>query len=36
MALCLCDASTKQVKERAVDMEAAAKMIIFFEEATGV
>ena len=34
MALCLCDASKKQAKERALDMEAAAEKIIFFEEAT--
>ena len=30
------DASKKQTKERALDMEAAAEMIIFFERATGV
>ena len=36
VALCLCDASKKQAKERALDMEAAAEKMIFFEEATGV
>ena len=36
MALCLCDASKKQAKETALDMEAAAEKMIFFEEATGV
>ena len=35
VALCLCYASKKQAKERALDMEAAAEKI-FFEEATGV
>ena len=36
MPLCLCDASKKQAKERALDMEAATEKMIFFEEATGV
>ena len=36
VALCLCDASKKQAKERTLDMEAAAEKMIFFEEATGV
>ena len=34
--LCLCDASKKQAKERALDMEAATEKVIFFEEATGI
>ena len=34
--LCLCDASKKQAKERALDMEVAAEKMVFFEEATGV
>ena len=33
VALCLCDASKKQAKERTLDMEAAAEKMIFFEEA---
>ena len=36
VALCLCDALKKQAKETALDMEAAAEKMIFFEEATGV
>ena len=32
----LCNALKKQAKERVLDMEAAAEMIIFFEEVTGV
>ena len=32
----LCDALKKQAKETALDMEAAAEKMIFFEEATGV
>ena len=36
MALSLCDASKKQAKEKAIDIEAAAEKIIIFEEATGV
>ena len=32
----LCNASKKQVKEGALDIEEAAEKIIFFEEATGV
>ena len=32
----LCDASKKQAKERALDMETTAEKIIFFEEAAGV
>ena len=36
MALGLCDASKKQAKEKALDMEAAAEKMIIFAEATGV
>ena len=36
MALSLCDASKKQIKEKALDIEAAAEKMIIFEEATGV
>ena len=36
MALSLCDASKKQAKEKALDIEAAAEKMIIFEEATGV
>ena len=32
----LCDASKRQAKERALDMEEAAEKMIFFEETTGV
>ena len=36
VALCLCDASKNQAKERALDMEAATEKMIFFKEATGI
>ena len=36
VALSLCDASKKQAKEKALDMEAAAEKMIIFEEATSV
>ena len=32
----MCDTLKNQAKERALDMEAAAEKMIFFEEATGV
>ena len=36
VVLSLCNASKKQAKEKALDMEAAAEKMLIFEEATGV